>query len=106
MVDTNAICSEDKIKKPYMNQIETMLQETRRNNISFVIVVGHDSILGFGFTQKNCLKERLKPLLHHYNVKAYFGGSDQLFQHYTDTYLDSKVEYFTAGESTSLYYHS
>ena len=46
MVDTNAICGEDKIKKPYMNQIEAILQETRRINISFVIVVGHGSILG------------------------------------------------------------
>ena len=98
MVDTNAMCSEDVFKKPYTNQIEAILQETKRMNVSFIVIAGHDSILNFGYSTKNCLSEKLRPLLHHYNVKAYFGGSDQLFQHYTDTYLDSRVEYFTSGK--------
>ena len=67
MIDTTAICS---LNKPYTSQIESMLQETKKNNVTFVIVVGHHPILALG-SSKNCLNEKLKPLLHYYNVKAY-----------------------------------
>ena len=97
MIDTNALCREDNGKKSYSTQIEAILQETRRSNISFVVAVGHDPVWTYAGYSKNCLNGKLKPLLHHYNVKAYFGAHDKLFQHVTETHLDTRVEYFTSG---------
>lgn len=92
---------EDMLKsQAYFDGIEEELQKLETEYVPYVIVSGHFpvwSISEHGPTQ--CLVDKLRPLLHKYNVSAYFCGHDHNLQHLSDTYLDQTVEYMVIGAS-------
>jgi hypothetical protein len=45
------------------------------------------------------LIEKLRPLLHVYNISAYFCGHEHDMEHLTDTFMNSTVEYIVSGAS-------
>lgn len=71
--------------------------------VDYLFVAGHFpvwSIAEHGPTK--CLVDRLRPLLHKYNVSAYLSGHDHNLQHIQDTYLDTKVDYILSGAANFI----
>lgn len=66
----------------------------------YVIVAGHFpvwSIAEHGPTK--CLVDKLRPLLHKYQVSAYMCGHDHNLQHIQDTAFNQTVDYLLSGAS-------
>ena len=84
----------------YFDWLEDHLSKIANTSIPYIIVAGHFpvwSVSAHGPTQ--CLVNKLRPLLHKYQVSAYFCGHDHNLQHLTDTYMDVTVEHILSGAS-------
>lgn len=89
-----------KIANDYFKDFEERLSKIAQTKVPYIIVAGHFpvwSISSHGPTQ--CLVDKLRPLLHKYNVSAYLAGHDHTLQHIQDTYLDHTVDYIVTGAS-------
>ena len=88
------------ISQKYFEAVEVKLKSIAESDIPYVIVAGHFpvwSIAEHGPTE--CLVDKLRPLLHKYNVSAYLSGHDHNLQHISDNYLNQQVEYIVSGAS-------
>jgi len=83
----------------YFQSLEDELRYvTDTEKIDYLFVAGHYpvwSIAEHGSTK--CLVERLRPLLHKYNVSGYMSGHDHNLQHISDEFMGSRVEYILSG---------
>ena len=87
----------------YWSDFEQRLATIASSSVPYIIVSGHFpvwSIAEHGPTK--CLVERLRPLLHKYNVSAYFCGHDHNLQHIRDDYLGHTVDYVVSGASNFI----
>lgn len=86
------------LSNAYLEAIEKELKRVSKTDVPYIIVSGHFpvwSIAEHGPT--HCLLNTLRPLLHKYQVSAYFCGHDHNLQYLSDTYLDHKVDYIVSG---------
>jgi tartrate-resistant acid phosphatase type 5 len=84
----------------YFKGFEDKLKQVASTNVPYIVVAGHFpvwSIAEHGPTK--CLLDKLRPLLHKYNVSAYFSGHDHNLQLITDTYLNHTVQYIVSGSA-------
>jgi len=84
-------------------QLSWLEDQLRKSKADYLIVTGHYpvfSISSHGPT--HCLLHRLLPLLHKYNVSAYFCGHDHNLQHLEYTVNDATVEYFVSGAANFI----
>jgi len=82
----------------YFNDIEDKLRAIAASSVPYLFVAGHFpvwSISAHGPTQ--CLIDKLRPLLHKYQVSAYLCGHDHNMQHLSDNYLNTTVEHILTG---------
>lgn len=90
--------------RDYFEAFEKELKHvTETENIDYLIVGGHFpvwSIAEHGSTK--CLVEKLRPLLHKYNVSAYLSGHDHNLQHISDVFMGSRVEYILSGAANFI----
>jgi tartrate-resistant acid phosphatase type 5 len=87
----------------YFKDFEERLKAIAQTRVPYILVAGHFpvwSIAEHGPTP--CLVDKLRPLLHKYNVSAYFSGHDHNLQHIQDTYLGQKVDYIVSGCSNFI----
>ena len=88
----------EKFADEYFRSVENKIKEIGESDVPYFLVAGHFpvwSVGGHGPT--DCLVQKLRPLLHKYNVSAYLSGHDHDLQHLTDTYLDQTVDYIVSG---------
>lgn len=118
MIDTVLLCGNSGLdweldKKPrfyslnekiranmYLQSIEDELKRIASTDVPYIFVAGHFpvwSIAEHGPTQ--CLLNKLRPLLHKYQVSVYFCGHDHNLQHLTNDYLNHTVNYVLSGAS-------
>lgn len=114
MIDTVLLCGQVDAHEPpkfqslkdrlssllYFEAIEAHLKAIHDSKVPYVLVGGHFpvwSISAHGPTQ--CLVDKLRPLLHKYQISAYLCGHDHNLQHLTDTYLNVTVEHILSGAS-------
>lgn len=86
------------LSNAYLDAVEEELKRVSSTDVPYILVAGHFpvwSIAEHGPTQ--CLQNTLRPLLHKYQVSAYFCGHDHNLQYLSDTYLDHTVEYIVSG---------
>lgn len=86
------------LSNAYLEAIEQELRRVSSTNVPYIIVAGHFpvwSVAEHGPTQ--CLLNALRPLLHKYQVSAYFCGHDHNLQYISDTFLNHKVDYIVSG---------
>ena len=84
----------------YFAAFEQRLSEISASQVKYIIVAGHFPVWSIGkHGPTNCLVNKLRPLLHKYNVSAYLAGHDHNVQHITDTFMNHTVEYIVSGSS-------
>lgn len=87
----------------YFSELEKRLAAVAATKVPYIIVSGHHQVWSVGEVGPiQCLVDRLRPLLHTYNVTAYMCGHDHNMQHLTDDYLGSKVNYIISGASNTV----
>lgn len=119
MVDTVLLCGngddgrgeqprfetvEDELRSAdYFSDFEKRLASVSASPVPYIIVSGHHEVWSAGEVGPiTCLVDRLRPLLHKYNVSAYFCGHDHNMQHLEDDYLGHTVEYVVSGASNTV----
>ena len=100
VIDTQLICDEGSSDEQdaYFQKVEEKIRIASAANAPYFIVAGHYpvySVGDIGTTDK--LVQKLKPILHKYNVQAYFSGHDHTMQHLTDNYMNTTVHYVVSG---------
>jgi len=78
-------------------------EQMRASTAPYLIVSGHYpvySVAEHGPTQ--CLVDRLRPLLHQYNVTTYLSGHDHNLQHLAADLDNSHMNYFVVGAANFI----
>lgn len=84
----------------YFADLEKRLAQVAATSVPYILVSGHFPVWSVGkHGPTECLVDRLRPLLHKYNVSAYFSGHDHNVQHLRDTYENRTVDYIVSGNS-------
>lgn len=94
---------EERVGADYFYDFEQRLSYIASTSVPYILVAGHFpvwSIAEHGPTK--CLVDRLRPLLHKYNVSAYLCGHDHNLQHIRDDYLGHTVDYIVSGASNFI----
>jgi tartrate-resistant acid phosphatase type 5 len=115
MIDTVLLCgnAEDDESSPrfankkerlfaarYLKSIEEQIKKLNESNASYLIVSGHHPVWSIGqIGPVQCVNERLRSLLHKYQISIYFAGHEHDLQHISDSYMNRTVEYFVSGAS-------
>lgn len=82
----------------YFDALEKRLAAVAVTRVPYIIVSGHHEVWSIGHVGPvQCLVDRLRPLLHTYNVTAYFCGHEHDMQYLRDDYLGSSVGYVVSG---------
>ena len=85
----------------YFTDLESRLAAAAASSVPYIMVAGHFPVWSIASHGPNqCLVNKLRPLLHKYNVSAYFCGHDHDVQHIRDTYLGHTVDYVVSGSGT------
>ncbi|XP_067950931.1 tartrate-resistant acid phosphatase type 5-like [Watersipora subatra] len=87
-------------KQASEQQWEWIEETLASSKADYLLVGGHFpvySIAEHGPTE--CLVQRLRPLLHKYNVTAYISGHDHNSQHLEDTSFGTTMNYFILGSA-------
>lgn len=119
MIDTTNLCGSaeealleqpkyrnrrEKLKaKDHFDDLERQLEKLKHTYIPYVLVAGHHPVWSVGEVGPiKCNVDRLRPLLHKYNVSAYLAGHDHSLQHISDVYLGQRVEYIITGAANTV----
>jgi tartrate-resistant acid phosphatase type 5 len=91
---------EQMFAKLYLNSIEEQIKRLNDTDAKYLIVSGHHPVWSVGqIGPVQCVNEKLRPLLHKYDISIYFAGHEHDLQHISDTYMNRTVEYFVSGAS-------
>jgi tartrate-resistant acid phosphatase type 5 len=89
--------------REYFRAFEEKLQAIAQTRVPYILVAGHFPVWSIGdHGPTDCLVDRLRPLLHKYNVSAYFAGHDHNLQYIQETYLEQTVSYVVSGASSII----
>ncbi|CAF0891821.1 unnamed protein product [Brachionus calyciflorus] len=118
MIDTILLCYRKSIKDEFGNEymikqkdesidyfekLENDLKNSK--DYPYVIIVSHYPIWSVSkHGPTHCLVEKLRPLLHKYNVNAFFAGHDHDMQHFADTLKNSTIDYIITGATNTPSY--
>ena len=100
VIDTQLICDEGSSdeQEAYFQKVEEKIRIASGANAPYFIVAGHYPVYSVGVIgSTDKLVQKLKPILHKYNVQAYFSGHDHTMQHLTDVYMNKTVQYVVSG---------
>lgn len=105
VIDTQLICDEgnDIEREMYLKKVEQKIKYHSDTLASYFIVAGHYPVWSTGEKGTNqCMVDKVRPLLHRYRVNAYLSGDEHTMSHFTDNYLNNRVEYLISGSSNFI----
>lgn len=105
VIDTQLMCDEgaESERHDYVDMVEDKIKFFSNTKAPYFLIMGHYPVWSAGVKgSSECLLYTLRPLMHKYNVNAYFCGDEHVMQHFTDNYLNHTVEYIVSGATNFI----